>query len=75
MTANANAPWGAPPTAKQQEALDAAAAAARELASAEYAKKLVPMVHAAHEGYTGPLTADVHENEVDNWQQAGWTKA
>jgi len=76
MPAENKPAWGsAPADPKVAEALSAAAAAAKELSAAEYSKRLVVMkLSYVPEGYTGPVSADVHEDEVSNWLQAGWVK-
>jgi len=32
----------------------------------------IPMVRELKPGQSGPVTADVHPNEIDNWKHAGW---
>lgn len=35
----------------------------------------VSMWRELHPGQTGPTTADVHRDEVENWKRAGWRLA
>ncbi|HEY0684759.1 MAG TPA: hypothetical protein VGD45_20650 [Steroidobacter sp.] len=54
--------------AKAQADADAAAAAAKE-------PKLVKMKRSEPVHAGGPVTADVHPDEVDNWIAGGWRRA
>ena len=32
----------------------------------------IPMVRELEPRQSGPVTADVHPDEIDNWKQGGW---
>jgi len=48
--------------------------AKKEENEAETKSKTIKMVRKLKEGEEGPTTADVHPDEVGNYQTTGWTK-
>lgn len=54
---------------KEKEKTDAS------VSEIEQSRKIVKMERSAEDANGGPLTADVHPNEVSNYEKAGWKRS